>query len=272
MGSRQCCSRRAALGWRSSGATAASATLDLGPAAAGPGGLVQIDLLGRVRPVAGASVAVGPTPVFLANLNLPAAKLRAGVALDRPMLESTFDAHVRRLTFANPTPGELRGTIALTPPAGWRATVEPAVISVAPGQTWDGAATLRLPYGTPAGEYELDAVLTLPAVSPTPVTVPLKVRVGLSDVGLRTLAVRDAAGEVIVQQTVTNYGERAVSYTAYLAAPSKARQDRLVTNLPAGKSVVKAYRVAGVAKGATMRSGLVELGGTRTLVEEVVAP
>ena len=251
---------------------AGESTVDFDPSLIDPRGLMAVDLLGRPGPVPNGRLAVGPTPVFVVNLNLSAAKLRAGVRLERPVLESTFDAHARRLTFTNPTAGELTGSIALRPPAGWTASVAPAVLRVGPGETWDGTATLRPPYGTPAGEYVVEAVLAVPSVSAAPVVVPLTVRVGLGDVGLRTIAFRDAGNRLIVQQTVTNYGDKPFACTAYVASADRARQDALISTLPPGGSAVRSHYVLGGLSGEVIRSGLIELGGTRTLVEEVRAP
>jgi hypothetical protein len=76
---------------------------------------------------------------------------------------------------------------------------------------------------------------------------------------------------VIVQQMITNYGDRPIDYTAFAIFPGQARQERLVTNLGAGRTTVKKYRFADVdpKAGRVVRSGVKEQVGTRILNEEV---
>ena len=261
------------VAWRDAGP--ASVELGTGP------GVVAVTLDGRSRVLPGGPVDLSAEPVFLVGVNLSAAKLRAGVALDRPALESTLAAAdrsggvARRLTFANPTGAALNGSIRLTPPdgtAGWSASVEPSAVALSAGEGYDGAATIRLPYGTPAGDYALTAWLDLPDVSPVPLAVPVKVRVGLGEVGLRTTAARDAVGDLVVEQHITGYGERPADYVAYVAVPGRPRQDRPVERLEAGGEAVKSYRFRGVPPGTPILSGVVGGGGTRTLVDRAAAP
>src|SRR5256885_17181131 len=101
-------------------------------------------------------------------------------------------------------------------------------------------------------------------------TVPIALKLGLSDVGLQTLALRDGK-DVIVQQMITNYGERAIDYTAFAILPGQARQERLVSGLGAGRPIIKKYRFPHIPiiPGPHIRSGVKELQGTRILNDEV---
>jgi hypothetical protein len=101
--------------------------------------------------------------------------------------------------------------------------------------------------------------------------VPLTLQLGLSDVGMQTLALRDVNGDVIVQQTIQNYGDRPIDYTAFAIFPGSARQERLVTNLGAGRTTLKRYKFIGTAipPGSKIRVGVKELNGNRVLNDEV---
>src|SRR5262249_4668335 len=101
-------------------------------------------------------------------------------------------------------------------------------------------------------------------------TLPITLKLGLSDVGLQTLALRDGK-DVIVQQMITNYGEQPIDYTAFAIFRGQARQERLVTRLGPGHTTIKKYRFVGVqiGKDARVRSGVKELQGTRILNDEV---
>ena len=93
---------------------------------------------------------------------------------------------------------------------------------------------------------------------------------GLSDVGMRTIALRENA-DLIVQQMISNYGDKPIDYTAFALYPNEARQERLVTNLGPGNTVMKRYRFAGVKvpPETKVRVGVKELRGVRVLNDEV---
>jgi urease beta subunit len=101
-------------------------------------------------------------------------------------------------------------------------------------------------------------------------SVPLTLRLGLSDVGMQTLALRDGK-DVIVQQTIQNYGERPIDYGSFAIFPGQARQERLVTNLAPGRTTLKRYRFSDVTvtPGMKIRVGVKELEGSRILNDEV---
>jgi hypothetical protein len=92
---------------------------------------------------------------------------------------------------------------------------------------------------------------------------------GLSDVGMQTLALRDGK-DVVVQQMITNYGDRPIDYSAFAVVVGQARQERLVSALPAGKTTIKRYRFPNieVKPGQRVRAGIKELAGTRILNDE----
>jgi hypothetical protein len=99
--------------------------------------------------------------------------------------------------------------------------------------------------------------------------VPILVNLGLSDVGLRTLALRDK-GDLVVQQMISNYGEKSIDYSAFAVYPGQPRQERLVMQLGPGRTIIKLYRFTNVEfiPNAKVRSGLRELEGTRILNDE----
>jgi hypothetical protein len=79
---------------------------------------------------------------------------------------------------------------------------------------------------------------------------------------------------VIVQQMISNYGDRPIDYNAFAVFPGHARQERLATNLAPGKTTVKRYRFTGVkldpaAGPIKVRVGIKEMEGSRILNEEV---
>lgn len=239
------------------------------------GSPARVDLAGNVAPVAVSSAGrarmeVGPVPFFLVGVDVGQALLRASVAIDNPLLESSFRPHTRTLSFVNPYRHPISGTLRVTAPPGWNVTLATASFSLNPGERYAQPVTLEFPFSSTAGPRTLQLEFRMQDSGPGSFIVPLEVKLGLGDVGLQSIALRDG-NDVIVQQMITNYGQAPIHYTAFALYPGQARQERLVTGLAPGKTTIKRYRFAGVAPGSgvKIRSGLRELDGVRVLNEEM---
>jgi hypothetical protein len=238
-----------------------------------------IDLWGNVTPLLRTSadknnqkvqLTIGSTPIFLVDIDGQLAQLRASVALDRPLIESSFMPHTRRIRFVNPYRQSLSGILKLKAPQGW--TISPATInfSLNPEETFDRQITLEFPYNSFAGAKTILADFDFQTDRNVHLTVPVMVNLGLSDVGMQKLALRDGR-DVVVQQIITNYSDKKIDYTAFAIMQGMARVERLVTNLAPGRSTIKLYRFANAPAEANtkVRVGLKELDGTRILNDEV---
>ncbi|MDB5297083.1 MAG: hypothetical protein JWO31_3066 [Phycisphaerales bacterium] len=218
------------------------------------------------------TLTVSRTPMFLVDIDGQLMQTRASVSVDRPLIESTFQSHTRRLRFTNGYRSPVTGSVRLKPPPGW--TVSPAVLPFAlgPGERFEQDVTLELPYNTLAGPRTIDAQFILRAAGgDVAFAVPVGVSLGLSDVATQTVAVRDGDA-VVVLQTITNYGDKPIDYTAYAILPGQPRQERLVTALAAGQATMKRYKfpAEGLKAGAKVRAGIKETAGMRILNDEVV--
>jgi hypothetical protein len=239
----------------------------------------RVDLWGNVTPLlrstddaAGGNVqlSIGPMPTFLIDIDGPLAQLRASIALDNDRLESSFKPHTRKIRFINPYKQGISGMVKLSPPKGWIVNPPSFSFSMNPGEVFEKEVSLEFPYSTPAGVKTINADFLVQAESNSTFTVPINLKLGLSDVGLQTLALRDGK-DLIVQQMITNYGDKPIDYTAFALYPGQARQERLVPNLLPGATTIKKYRFVNVQfqNGAKVRSGVKELDGARILNDEV---
>ena len=240
---------------------------------------VRLDLWGNATPVVqpaktngAVPVAIGPTPFFLIGVDGQLALLRASVAIDQPMIESSFEPHTRKIRFKNPYSFSISGEIRITGPKGWTATVANPVFTLAAGAVYESQVTLEFPYNSLAGEKILTADLKISAQSDYALKIPIALKLGLGDVGVETIALRDAGG-LVVQQMITNYGTKPANYTSFILLPGQARQERLVSDLKPGATMIKKYRFASLpGRGKIkLQSGLRETDGTRTLNSEVTA-
>ena len=238
----------------------------------------MIDLWGNVTPLhklAGkegwVSVPVGRTPLLLVGIDGELAQTRASVALDRPLIESSFVPHTRHVRFTNRYRDAISGTLRLRAPAGWQVTPSTFNFNLNSGETFDKEVTIELPYNSVAGEKRIEAEFKLQANGGSTFAVPIALHLGLSDVGMQTMAMRDG-GDLIVQQMVTNYGDKPIDFNAFAVFPGLSRQERLISGLAPGKTTVKRYRFTGgeFREGIKVRVGMKEMEGTRILNDEVM--
>jgi hypothetical protein len=177
--------------------------------------------------------------------------------------------HQRRFRFTNPYKQAVGGTVRLKAPAGWTLNPPTFTFTLNPGETFDRELTIEFPYNSFAGAKTINAEFVLQGDT-NGFSVPIALNLGLSDVGMQTLALRDG-DDVIVQQMISNYGDKPIDYNAFAIFPGQARQERLVTNLGAGRTTVKRYRFNAmkVEPGTRVRVGVKEMEGSRILNEEV---
>ena len=211
-------------------------------------------------------------PIFLIDIDGSLAQLRASVHFDNNLIESSFEPHDRHLIFTNPYKQIISGTIRLrlVPPPGWTVTPPTYTFNLNPGETFDREVQIEFPYNSLGGQKEIAADFTVQADKSATFSVPVPVKLGLSDVGMQLLAIRDG-NDVVVQQVISNYGDKPIDYTAFAVYPGQARQERLVTQLGPGRTTIKRYRFTSVALSADsrVRVGVKELLGTRILNAEV---
>jgi hypothetical protein len=239
---------------------------------------VSIDLWGNVAPLprprgddkGRVSVAVGTMPVFLVDIDGAQAQLRASVAIDQPLLESSFRPHPRRIEFVNCYGQAITGTLHIKSPPGWILNPPTFNFSLNPGEKFNQSLTIQFPYNSFAGVKALECEFLIQGPRNSTFTVPIALQLGLSDVGMQTIALRDGR-DILVQQMVTNYGDKTINYSAFAIYPDQARQERLVTELAPGATTIKRYRFENVPreKGGRIRVGLKELQGSRILNDEV---
>jgi hypothetical protein len=196
---------------------------------------------------------------------------RASVAFDRPLIESSFQPHTRKLRFTNNYRNAIAGTLKLKPPTGWVINPPTFAFTLNAGETFEKDVTIELPYNSVAGPKAIEAQFVLQADGRSSFTMPIIVTLGLSDVGMQTIALRDG-NDIIVQQMITNYGDKPINYTAFAVFQGQARQERLVTGLAPGKTTLKRYKFSGVElkNAGKVRTGVKEMEGTRILNDEVV--
>lgn len=240
---------------------------------------MRVDLWGNATPLVATGdgqsdgkirLNVGPMPIFLIDIDGQLAQLRASVHFDNNLLESSFEPHTRHLIFNNPYRQAISGSFRLVPPKGWNVTPPTFTFNLNPDEVFDREVSIEFPYNSLGGLKAIQATFTVQADHASTFSVPIPLKLGLSDVGMQTLAIRDGH-DVVVQQVISNYGEKPIDYTAFAIFPGQARQERLITALGPGRTTIKRYRFNSVVvdNNTTVRVGVKELLGTRILNAEV---
>ncbi len=254
------------------GATPRTLAINLGPRP------VSIDLWGNAAPLphpvgdkasGSVTLAVGQLPIFLVDIDGPQAQLRASFGIDRPMIESTSAPHARRIHFINSYPKAISGMMHIKAPAGWTFNPSTVNFNLNPGEAFDRELSIQFPYNSVAGLKNFACEFLIDGQGP-PFTIPFTLKLGLEDVGMQTLAQRDGR-DVFVQQILTNYGDRPISYNAFANFAQRARQERLITDLAPGATTVRRYRFENVPlkDKSKVHVGIEELSGHRRLNNDV---
>lgn len=238
------------------------------------GSPMKIDLNGKLHRLEMSSkpgeieLDLSPEPILLVGVDAQLLRLQSTLAIDRPFIESSFRSHQRRLTFVNPFDRALSGSIRVRGPRGWACSLI-GQFNLNPGERFDEPLTIDLPSNAIVGEQTMFVDLKFNGSDEFRMTVPIPIQLSLDEIGLQTVAQR-VGGEIFVQQVITNYGDKPIDYNAFVLCPGVARQERLVSGLAPGMSMLKKYRFAAPKNpAATLRSGLRQLDGAKMINEEV---
>lgn len=235
---------------------------------------VRLDLWGHAAPLLNSDhveggrilLSVGAMPIFLVDIDGRQAQLRASVSIDQPLMESSFHPHERRIRFTNPYDRAITGSLHLHGPDAWTFNPPTFNFTLNPGETFDRTVTMQFPFNCVAGSKTIRCEFVLAGEKNPTFGVPLTLKLGLTDVGMQTIALRDGR-DIIVQQMVTNYGDHPINYSAFAIYPEQARQERVVTDLAPGATTIRRYRFHNVphTPNGAVRVGLKELEGNRIL-------
>lgn len=219
------------------------------------------------------TVEVGADPIILMDVEGDLAWWRASVRLDRPLIEASYRGQHRVLEFRNTYGQSVSGQVRLEAPSGWRVSPQVWNFSLNADEVMRTELLLEIPYNSVAGEKQILATFDVQGDQPARFVVPVTVTLGLSDLGVQTVALRERDA-ILVQQFITNYGTTNADYHAFAQCTGQARQERTATNLAPGATTIKRYRFEAPAAGteARVRAGVREADGLRVLNDEIVVP
>jgi hypothetical protein len=233
----------------------------------------QVDPWGRETAVAttdvsgmpAQSVVTGPMPLFLTGLDLPLILWQLHCSLEPAQL-ATGDGvpEVLRLTTENTFPRDVEGTCAVRAPASWNLRGELPPLRLAEQESVTRELVVRLHPDADQGLQRIEIACDVAADRRHQFRVYRDVQVGTGDVLLALDSWLDAAGQLRVEQRVTNTTATPISVNCYLQAPGRRRLRHQILDLPLGHATHTFVLPDGAAlAGRTLVLRVEEIGGKR---------
>jgi hypothetical protein len=170
------------------------------------------------------------------------------------------------LEMRNTLPRAVTGRLRITPPQDWHIVPSSAEFHIEVGASWELPLRVVLPNDVLTGpqllalEYELqtDRLIRFTAYRP--------IEISGGDLTISGCTARDDGGDLKVRQSLSNQGERAVSFRCSLMAPNRRRQSAQVIVQPHANSEF-VYRLTDGSEllGTALWLRAEEIGGPRVL-------
>jgi hypothetical protein len=238
---------------------------------------VAIDLWGNRTPVPLENnrhvLQLTQAPLFIEGIDPALAMFRATFKLDRPFIESAQTRHQRVLRLANPWNRTISGQFHLVEPADWQISPRRQFFSIAAGATAEFPVELAFPVSELSGPKTLAARFDFVADQRYVVDISTDMEVGLHNVvfdATLSLAANPETGkqDAAITMLITNTGNDTLALYAFANLVGYPRQERIVSHLQAGQSIVRRFTFPDAVKAMqthTVRVGLRETNGPAVL-------
>lgn len=216
-----------------------------------------------VRSTAGVSeFEVDVMPAVIAPVVPWQVRMQAGFGLDRPSLIPALQRQERSIRLTNTRPTRLRGTLSLVAPPGWRLAPRRFQIDLEPGEILDAPLDVRVPTNFPVGARVLVARLELDELPRR--ELRLRAPIFVESPGLDVNVMSHVAdGDLEIIQRVTNRSDETMRLRAFVIAPDRPRDARLISALRPGQTTIHEYHVPRAAElaGQALRVSVEQLDG-----------
>lgn len=213
------------------------------------------------------------TPVFIEGIDTQLAVFRTSFQIDEPFLESTQAVQKRTLTVYNPWPQTITGQMRIVSPEDW--DVQPRIhyFSIPSGGYRSFSVNMQFPVSETAGHKRVTANFRFAARDQYNIEASTDVEIGLSsvefDANLALAPNAETGGtDALVTQIITNRTDRNKSFFAYVSLAGHPRVERVISELPAGQTVVRRFRIPNVQDSILtnrVRAGIRESNGPAAL-------
>ena len=212
-------------------------------------------------------------PSFIEDIDLELALLRASFHLDEPFIESRQLPHNRVVKLHNPWNETISGYLTFKEPAKWRITPKRIFFSMAANADYEIPVQLSFPISETAGDKNLVVQLQFASQKRYDVLFQTPIQVGLKDIEFHshlTIEPNAKTGKIdtLVTQRIANRGDKVISLYSFANMTGFPRQERLISRLHPGESILRTFRFgdsAKLLKTQKIRTGLRETSGPAVL-------
>ncbi len=241
----------------------------------------QVDVWGRTRAVDEIEEAdvrkqvipVGKLPTFLTGVSLPVVKWQIGFRFDKQQIASIFGSEQPLpYRFTNHFPQGVSGDFRVVAPKMWDLHTGKVPFQLAESEEKLDQMTVLLKAGADSGERRLRIDFRVAAEREYKFSIYRTIEVGLGDVTIEMMTRINEAGELVIEQTMTNKGRDRVSFNCMLFAPGRRRERQQVLKLGEGRSVTQFILPDGeelIGKLLWLRAE--EIGGNRVMNHRIIA-
>lgn len=220
-----------------------------------------------------ARIPLSPTPLIIDDIDAPLLLLQHSFDI-RPAFIQLHDPEPRPvLMLRNVYDSQLSGTIDLHAPESWQVSPNPIALQLQPGSGLAETLYFTIPPRQIATEETIGVEIHVRRPEMVDLQFDVPVRIELRDILVKTSAWWDG-DTLVVEQSMRNLSQDAVSFTAFCQAPGRSRREGVFLNVVPGGYRVQAYRfeaARGIA-GSRLWTGIEELDGRRSLDQLVAIP
>ncbi|QNN22400.1 hypothetical protein HED60_08975 [Planctomycetales bacterium ZRK34] len=216
-------------------------------------------------------------PVFIEGVDMRLARFRAGFRIEPDLTESVHTIHEHVVHVENPWPSTITGHLRLTGPERWDFIPRSVDFSIPAGQTYKVPVDLTFPLYETAGEKLITARVDLDADQRHTLDLATPIKVGLPDIDLKSSITLKTAPDgtrlAMITLVITNLSDRDESFYAFALPPGMPRQQRIVSPLKSGQTLVKHFTFpADQLTGRSIRVGLRQTDGPAVLNHVLEVP
>jgi len=215
-------------------------------------------------------------PLIITGIDAELAQFRASFALDPAFIESTQRRHRHNILLRNPWPVAISGAFTFTEPENWTLQPGKRFFSIGPGQTAKLPVAISFPLSEVAGVKALRADVQFQADKQYAIEASAPLELGLRDIEFSASLLIEPGGSggenVLAVATIHNRGEHARTLYAFASLPRHPRQERLITRLEPGQTMIRRFRFNDAVDGLSehgLRIGIRETRGPAVLTHRL---
>jgi len=212
---------------------------------------------------------VQPLPRFVVGLNPHIARWRMTMNFATRHVPSVFgETHGNKINIQNTFPQGVGGMVELAAPEGWQVSPSRIDFKLAADESVARPFELSLPFDASSGVAPIRADFTVEADRQYRFSVYRQLNVGDGEIELETSTRLEEDGSLVVEQRMTNHGDRLVDFKCLLYDQSAGRRRQRTQVFRLGKSPdIKTYRYPDGAEliGAQFWLRVQEVDGPRVL-------